>query len=88
MPRSAGAWPSASRPKGSQNHIFLGDEDVSRAIRSPEMDMGASRVSAVKEVREAMTAMQRNIAAGLKVIAEGRDMGTVVFPGGQLTSSF
>jgi cytidylate kinase len=45
------------------------------------MDMGSSRVSAVKEVREAMTAMQRNIAAGLKVIAEGRDMGTVVFPG-------
>ena len=67
--------------KGSQTHIFLGDEDVSRAIRSPEMDMGSSRVSAVKGVREAMTAMQRNIAAGLQVIAEGRDMGTVVFPG-------
>lgn len=67
--------------KGGQTHIFLGDEDVSRAIRSPEMDMGSSRVSAVKEVREAMTAMQRNIAAGHKVIAEGRDMGTIVFPG-------
>jgi cytidylate kinase len=63
-----------------QTHIFLGDEDVSRTIRSPEMDMGSSTVSAVREVREAMTVMQRNIAAGLKVVAEGRDMGTVVFP--------
>jgi cytidylate kinase len=67
--------------RGSQTHIFLGDEDVSQSIRSPEMDMGSSRVSAVREVREAMTVMQRHIAAGLKVIAEGRDMGTVVFPG-------
>jgi cytidylate kinase len=65
----------------SRTHIFLGDEDVSRSIRSPEMDMGSSRVSTVKEVREAMTVMQRHIAAGLKVVAEGRDMGTVVFPG-------
>jgi cytidylate kinase len=66
---------------GSQTRIFLGGEDVSQAIRSPEMDMGSSRVSAVREVREAMTVMQRNIAAGLKVVAEGRDTGTVVFPG-------
>jgi CMP/dCMP kinase len=66
--------------RGSQTLIFLGDEDVSQSIRSPEMDMGSSRVSAVREVREAMTVMQRDIAAGLKVIAEGRDMGTVVFP--------
>jgi cytidylate kinase len=62
-----------------QTHIFLGDEDVTRAIRSPEMDMGSSKVSAVREVREAMTVMQRNIASGLNVVAEGRDMGTVVF---------
>jgi cytidylate kinase len=66
--------------RGNRTHIFLGDEDVSQAIRSPEMDMGSSRVSAVKEVREAMTMMQRNISADLKIIAEGRDMGTVVFP--------
>jgi cytidylate kinase len=63
-----------------QTHIFLGDEDVSRAIRSSEMDMGSSKVSAVREVREAMTIMQRNIASGVNVVAEGRDMGTVVFP--------
>jgi cytidylate kinase len=66
---------------GSQTHIYVGEEDVSEAIRSPQMDMGSSTVSAVREVREAMTVMQRSIAAGLKVIAEGRDMGTVVFPG-------
>jgi cytidylate kinase len=65
---------------GGKTHLFLGEEDISQAIRTPEMDMGSSRVSAVREVREAMTMMQRNIAANVKVIAEGRDMGTVVFP--------
>ncbi|MCD4715872.1 MAG: (d)CMP kinase [Desulfobacterales bacterium] len=60
--------------------LFLGSEDISLAIRSPEMDMLASRVSAVKEVREGMSHLQRKMARGLKVVAEGRDMGTVVFP--------
>ncbi len=61
--------------------VFLGGEDVSAAIRCPEMDMLSSRVSAVKEVRTAMTEVQRRLArAGSGVVAEGRDMGTVVFP--------
>jgi cytidylate kinase len=60
--------------------LFLDQEDISTAIRSPEMDMLASRVSAVKEVREGMSQLQRKIAGGLKVVAEGRDMGTAVFP--------
>ena len=45
------------------------------------MDMLASRVSAVKEVREGMSRLQRKMARGISVVAEGRDMGTVVFPG-------
>jgi len=60
--------------------IFLGSEDISSAIRSAEMDMLSSAVSAVKEVREAMTLLQRRMAEPGGVVAEGRDMGTVVFP--------
>lgn len=60
--------------------LFLGEEDISQAIRSPEMDMAASTVSAVKEVREAMTDLQRRMTNTLNIVAEGRDMGTVVFP--------
>ena len=60
--------------------IYLGDEDVSAAIRSPEMDLLSSAISTVKQVREAMTDLQRKIGSERSVVAEGRDMGTVVFP--------
>ena len=60
--------------------LFVGAEDISAAIRSPEMDMLSSAVSALKEVREAMTLLQRKMAEQGGVVAEGRDMGTVVFP--------
>jgi cytidylate kinase len=60
--------------------LFLGVEDISAAIRNPEMDMLSSAISAIKEVRQAMTLLQRNMAEQRGVVAEGRDMGTVVFP--------
>jgi cytidylate kinase len=60
--------------------LFLGAEDISDAIRSPEMDMLSSVISAIKEVRDAMTLLQRKMAEQRGVVAEGRDMGTVVFP--------
>jgi cytidylate kinase len=60
--------------------LFLKGEDISAAIRSPEMDIASSRVSAVKEVRKAMSALQRKMAKNVRLVAEGRDMGTVVFP--------
>jgi cytidylate kinase len=60
--------------------LFVGAEDISAAIRSPEMDMLSSAISAIKEVREAMTLLQRKMAGQGGVVAEGRDMGTVVFP--------
>ncbi len=63
--------------------LFLDDEDISQAIRHPDMDMAASTVSAVKEVRMAMTDLQRRMAKGVDLVAEGRDMGTVVFPGAE-----
>jgi cytidylate kinase len=63
-----------------QERILLGDEDVSEAIRTPEMSMGASRVSAVPGVRKALFALQRQAGENGGVVLEGRDIGTVVFP--------
>jgi len=67
-------------PDGDNQKLFLGQEDISLKIRSPEMDMLSSKISAVKEVREAMAAMQRKIGSVGGLVAEGRDMGTVIFP--------
>ncbi len=68
------------RKKRGEWRIYIREEDVSTAIRSPEMDRASSQISTVREVREAMTVLQRKIAIGFSVVAEGRDMGTVVFP--------
>ena len=65
---------------GEKTVIYIGNEDVSADIRRPEMDMLSSSVSAVMEVRKAMTALQRKIGENGGLVAEGRDMGTVVFP--------
>lgn len=65
-------------------HIFLGGEDVTEAIREPEVSMAASDVSAVPEVRERMVALQRKIAEGHDVIMDGRDIGTKVLPNATL----
>jgi CMP/dCMP kinase len=66
-------------PAGSR--VFLGDEDVSQAIRTPGMSLASSRVSAVPAVREAMVVLQRRMGGEGGVVLEGRDIGTVVFPG-------
>jgi cytidylate kinase len=60
--------------------VLLNGEDVSREIRSPEMAMVASRVSAIPVIRERLTRLQQDIGKGGRVVAEGRDTGTVVFP--------
>lgn len=61
--------------------VLLNGEDVSQAIRTPEMGLVASRVSANPLVREKLTALQRQLGEKGGIVAEGRDMGTVVFPG-------
>ena len=60
--------------------LYLSGEDVTTAIREPEVSMAASTVSAVPEVRERMVALQRKIAEGHDVIMDGRDIGTKVLP--------
>jgi cytidylate kinase len=60
--------------------VFLEGKEVSEAIRTPEMSLLASKVSAKKVVRNALLATQRKLGEGGGVVVEGRDMGTVVFP--------
>lgn len=60
--------------------VFLNGEDISDIIRTPEAAMIASRVSAIPVVREKLTEMQRNLGSRGNIVAEGRDIGTVVFP--------
>ena len=64
---------------GTQN-VFLSNEDVSEEIRTPEMSMYASAVSALGKVREFLLQMQRDFAKENNVIMDGRDIGTVVLP--------
>jgi len=63
-----------------ETRVILDGEDVSAKIRTPEMSMVASRVSAIPAVREKLTKLQREAGNRGEVVAEGRDMGTVVFP--------
>jgi cytidylate kinase len=60
--------------------ILLDGENVKDAIRTPEMSMAASNVSAIKEVREFLLNTQREIAKPHSVIMDGRDIGTVILP--------
>lgn len=60
--------------------VLLNGEDVSSAIRMPEMAMHASNVSAVPAVRERLLSLQRNLAYSQKSVLDGRDIGTVVLP--------
>lgn len=65
---------------GDKNHVFLGTEDVSAAIRTPEVSQGASQVSAHPPVRTALLDLQQRLGKGGGIVVEGRDTGTVVFP--------
>lgn len=66
--------------QNGEKKLFLNDEDVTKEIRTPQVTENVSRVSAVGRVREAMVMLQRKIAEDGRVILDGRDIGTVVFP--------
>lgn len=68
---------------GSQR-VFINGLDVSDYIRTPEISLGASKVSAIPEVRSFLLDIQRNIAKHNNVIMDGRDIGTVVLPDADL----
>lgn len=69
---------------GNSQRVFLNDEDVSEKIRTAEVSMGASRVSAVPTVREFLFELQKKNAEENNVIMDGRDIGTVVLPNADL----
>lgn len=60
--------------------LISGDKDISDDIRTPEISMMASAVSAKPVVRECLLGLQRKLGEEKAVVFEGRDMGTVVFP--------
>ena len=64
--------------------ILLDGENVKDTIRTPEVSMAASHVSAIKEVREYLLNTQRNIAKRNSVIMDGRDIGTVILPNAEV----
>lgn len=66
------------------NQFFLNGKDVSDEIRTPRVSAIVSPVSAIKEVREKLVDLQREISKGKKIILDGRDIGTVVFPNGDV----
>ena len=65
-------------------HVLVDSEDVTMKIRTEEIGLLASRISAVPVVREVLLSVQRDMAAAGGVVAEGRDMGTVVFPDAEI----
>ncbi|NLB37492.1 MAG: (d)CMP kinase [Clostridiales bacterium] len=67
-----------------EQRVFLGNEDVSEAIRTPEASMAASNVSAIPAVREFLFDLQRDIAKKNSCLMDGRDIGTVVLPDAQI----
>jgi CMP/dCMP kinase len=68
----------------ADGRVSLDGEDVTQAIRAPEVSAAASRVSVHAEVREAMVERQRALIADGDYVAEGRDIGTVVSPDAML----
>lgn len=63
-----------------QSRCFLGTEDVTDALRAENIGLLASQVAAYPAVRDALLARQRDFQQGAGLVADGRDMGTVVFP--------
>jgi cytidylate kinase len=61
--------------------VLIDGHDVTKAIRTPEMDRAAATVARMPAVRRALLARQRALGAGGGIVMEGRDIGTVVFPG-------
>lgn len=61
-------------------HVLVNGEDVSGLIRTPEVSMGASRVSAIPAVRQFLFDLQQRLAREHSVVMDGRDIGTVVLP--------
>jgi len=63
-----------------RERVMIDDIDVTRAIRTPEIDRAAAAVARLPAVRLVLVARQRSLGAGGAIVMEGRDIGSVVFP--------
>jgi CMP/dCMP kinase len=75
----------AERARGSEiivegGVVMIDGRDITRAVRTPEIDSAASAVARLPRVREVLVAQQRELGRGGDIVMEGRDIGTVVFP--------
>lgn len=68
------------RPRFSGGHIFLSDRDVTDALRREEVGAAASQIAVHGGVRQALDVLQKSFRQAPGLVADGRDMGTVVFP--------
>ena len=73
-----------SDDEGLETNIFLEGEEVSDTIRSEECGNNASKVASIQRVRDALLERQRAFRQAPGLVADGRDMGTVVFPDAEL----
>lgn len=80
LARLAQSLPLSFEPSATDTKILLDNEDVTADIRCNEMSQGASIVSGFSKVREQLLERQRAFKAKPGLVADGRDMGTVVFP--------
>lgn len=72
------------REQNGMLQVLLDGRDVAREIRTPEVSQMASKVSALRIVRECMLELQRAMGRRGDVVAEGRDIGTVIFPAAEV----
>ena len=83
LDRRGRAW-ARSRPRCGSNvedgRVVVDGTDITRAVRTPEIDKAAAAVARMPKVREVLVERQRALARGRGVVMEGRDIGTVVFP--------
>ena len=68
------------KKENGNQFVFLNGQDVTREIRTPEVDGQVAKFAAIKEVRDKITPIQRKMGENNDIIMEGRDIGTVVFP--------
>ena len=80
LAKLAGALKVNFRLVGAVNRLEVNGEDVTEGIRKPEISTGASMVSSLPQVRQALLDLQRGLGEEGGVVVEGRDVGTVVFP--------
>ena len=71
-------------PTKDDTNIFYKDNEITADIRNEEIAKTASKLSALSETRELLIDIQRNFMMGKNIIADGRDMGSVVFPDAEL----